>query len=31
MILFNELSFDSQEIILKTVIAFLEKENNTSK
>ncbi|HDF5578819.1 TPA: helix-turn-helix transcriptional regulator [Clostridioides difficile] len=31
MLLFNELSFDSQEIILKTTTAFLEKENNTSK
>ncbi|VIG04282.1 DNA-binding protein [Clostridioides difficile] len=31
MILFNELSFDSKEIILKTAIAFLEKENNTFK
>lgn len=31
MLSFNELSFDSQEIILKTAAAFLEKENNTSK
>ncbi|EGT4599386.1 XRE family transcriptional regulator [Clostridioides difficile] len=31
VLLFNELSFDSQEIILKTATAFFEKENNTSK
>ncbi len=31
MLLLNELSVDSQEIILKTTTAFLEKENNTFK
>ncbi|CZR98724.1 HTH-type transcriptional regulator Xre [Clostridioides difficile] len=31
ILLFNKLSFDSQEIILKTATAFFEKENNTSK